>query len=117
MREVTTEIFSEVAANLGIAQRDVGDEEILDRLLLPMINDGAKILDEGIAVRASDIDVVYIYGYGWPVYRGGPMHYANSLGLKMVLEKIRHYHQLTGDDFWTPSPYLVELAENDGQFR
>ena len=82
-----------------------------------MVNEGAKILDEGIAVRASDIDVVYIYGYGWPVYRGGPMHYANSLGLDKVLEKIRHYHQLTGDDFWTPSPYLVALAENGGQFQ
>lgn len=117
VREVTTRIFSEVAANLGIAQRNVSDEEILDRLTLPMVNEGAKILDEGIAVRASDIDVVYIYGYGWPVYRGGPMHYANTLGLDKVLEKIRHYHQLTGDDFWTPSPYLVALAENGGQFQ
>ena len=59
-------------------QRDISDEEVLDRLLLPMINEGAKILDEGIAVRASDIDVVWV-GYGWPRYRGGPMQYANSL--------------------------------------
>jgi 3-hydroxyacyl-CoA dehydrogenase len=115
--ETTTEIFSEVAVNLGINQRDINDEEILDRLLLPMINEGAKILDEGIAVRASDIDVVYVYGYGWPVYRGGPMHYANTLGLDKVLEKLRHYHQITGDDFWAPSPYLVKLAESGGQFQ
>ena len=82
-----------------------------------MINEGAKILDEGIAVRASDIDVVYVYGYGWPVYRGGPMHYANKLGLDKVLEKLRHYQKQSGDDFWAPSPYLVKLAEAGGQFQ
>ncbi|CAN0587229.1 unnamed protein product [Ectocarpus sp. 12 AP-2014] len=81
-----------------------------------MINEGAKILDEGIAVRASDIDVVWIYGYGWPRYRGGPMHYANSLGLETVLEKIRHYHALTGDDVWEPSPYLTGLVERGESF-
>ncbi|MDA0759054.1 MAG: 3-hydroxyacyl-CoA dehydrogenase NAD-binding domain-containing protein [Proteobacteria bacterium] len=117
VRDSTTEIFSEVAANLGVSQRDINDEEILDRLLLPMINEGAKILDEGIAVRASDIDVVYVYGYGWPVYRGGPMHYANKLGLDKVLEKLRHYQKQSGDDFWAPSPYLVKLTEAGGQFQ
>lgn len=117
MREITTQIFSEIAANLGVTQRAVSDEEILDRLLLPMINEAAKILGEGIAVRASDIDVVYVYGYGWPVYRGGPMHYANTLGLDKVLEKIRRYQQLTSDDFWAPSPYLVNLAENGQRFQ
>jgi 3-hydroxyacyl-CoA dehydrogenase len=116
-REQTTEFYRELAANTGVEQRDISDEEILDRLLLPMINEGAKILEEGIAVRASDIDVVYVYGYGWPVYRGGPMHYANSLGLDKVLEKIRHYHQLTGDDFWAPSPYLINLVEIGQQFQ
>ena len=59
---------------------------------------------------------VYVYGYGWPVYRGGPMHYANSLGLDRVLERIRHYHQLTDSDFWEPSPLLVSLAEKGEQF-
>jgi 3-hydroxyacyl-CoA dehydrogenase len=117
VRESTSEIFSEIAANLGVSQRDISDEEILDRLLLPMINEGAKILEEGIAVRASDIDVVYVYGYGWPVYRGGPMHYANTLGLDKVLEKIRYYHSITGDNFWAPSPYLVKLAEAGEQFQ
>jgi 3-hydroxyacyl-CoA dehydrogenase len=81
-----------------------------------MINEGAKILDEGIAMRASDIDVVYVYGYGWPIYRGGPMHYANSIGLDKVVEKLRHYQDKTGDDFWTPSPYLVDLAANGKHF-
>ena len=70
---VTAELFAEVAAAQGVTQGDISDEEILDRCLLPMINEGAKILEEGIAVRASDIDVTYVYGYGWPVYRGGPM--------------------------------------------
>ena len=116
-REQTSRFYLETAEGQGVAQREITDEEILDRLLLPMINEGAKILDEGIAVRASDIDVVYVYGYGWPVYRGGPMHYANSLGLDLVLEKIQHYHQQTGDDFWAPSPYLVKLAEEGKKFK
>jgi 3-hydroxyacyl-CoA dehydrogenase len=114
---VTTELFAEVAAAQGITQGNISDEEILDRCLLPMINEGAKILEEGIAVRASDIDVTYVYGYGWPVYRGGPMHYANTMGLDKVLAKIRHYHKLTGDDFWAPSPLLVSLAEQGKRFK
>jgi 3-hydroxyacyl-CoA dehydrogenase len=114
---VTAELFAEVAAAQGVTQGDISDQEILDRCLLPMINEGAKILDEGIAVRASDIDVTYVYGYGWPVYRGGPMHYANSLGLDKVLAKIRHYHETTGDDFWAPSSLLVSLAEQGKRFK
>ena len=114
---VTAELFAEVAATQGVTQGDISDQEILDRCLLPMINEGAKILDEGIAVRASDIDVTYVYGYGWPVYRGGPMHYANSLGLDKVLAKIRHYHETTGDDFWAPSSLLVSLAEQGKRFK
>jgi 3-hydroxyacyl-CoA dehydrogenase len=114
---VTAELFAEVAKAQGITQGDISDEEILDRCLLPMINEGAKILEEGIAVRASDIDVTYVYGYGWPVYRGGPMHYANSMGLEKVLAKIRHYHESTGDDFWAPSPLLVSLAEQGKRFK
>ena len=114
---VTAELFAEVAAAQGVTQSDISDEEILDRCLLPMINVGAKILEEGIAVRASDIDVTYVYGYGWPVYRGGPMHYANSMGLDKVLAKIRHYRESTGDDFWAPSPLLVSLAEQGKRFK
>ena len=114
---VTAELFAEVAAAQGVTQGDISDEEILDRCLLPMINEGAKILEEGIAVRASDIDVTYVYGYGWPVYRGGPMHYANSMGLDKVLAKIRHYRESTGDDFWAPSPLLVSLAEQGKRFK
>lgn len=114
---VTAALFAEVAEAQGITQGDISDEEILDRCLLPMINEGAKILDEGIAVRASDIDVTYVYGYGWPVYRGGPMHYANSMGLDRVLAKIKHYHETTGNDFWAPSPLLISLAEQGKRFK
>jgi 3-hydroxyacyl-CoA dehydrogenase len=114
---VTAELFAEVAQAQGITQGEISDEEILDRCLLPMINEGAKILEEGIAVRASDIDVTYVYGYGWPVYRGGPMHYANTMGLDKVLAKIRHYHESTGDDFWAPSPLLVSLADQGKRFK
>ncbi len=113
---VAEELFAEFAAKAGISRREITDEEILERCVLPMINEGAKILDEGIAIRASDIDVVYVYGYGWPVHRGGPMHYANSLGLDKVLARLRHYHELTGDDFWKPSQYLVALAEKGDRF-
>tara|TARA_R110002072_G_scaffold25932_8_gene86351 strand:+ start:1540 stop:3609 length:2070 start_codon:yes stop_codon:yes gene_type:complete len=111
---VTIELFEEFAAKAGITRREIDDEEILDRLLLPMINEGAKILQEGIALRASDIDVVYVYGYGWPVYRGGPMHYANTIGLDQVVEKLRRYQAQSGEAFWEPSALLLNLAE-EGQ--
>jgi 3-hydroxyacyl-CoA dehydrogenase len=113
---IVQELYAEFAARAGIAQREISDEEILERCILPMINEGAKILEEGIAIRASDIDVVYVYGYGWPVYRGGPMHYANSLGLDKVVEKLRAYQQSSGSDFWKPSQYLVDLAEKGARF-
>ncbi len=113
---IVQELYAEFAARAGIAQREIADEEILERCILPMINEGAKILEEGIAIRASDIDVVYVYGYGWPVYRGGPMHYANTLGLDKVVEKLRAYQQGSGSDFWKPSQYLVDLAEKGGRF-
>ena len=113
---MTAELYKEFAAKENIERREISNEEILERCLLPMINEGAKIIEEGIAQRASDIDVVYVYGYGWPVYRGGPMHYANSLGLDKVLERIRHYHQTTGNDFWKPSSLLVSLAEKGEKF-
>jgi 3-hydroxyacyl-CoA dehydrogenase len=113
---IAGELFAEFAGKAGITQRDISEEEILERCILPMINEGAKILDEGIAIRASDIDVVYVYGYGWPVYRGGPMYYANSLGLEKVVAKLRGYQQSSGDDFWEPSQYLVDLAEKGGRF-
>ena len=80
-------IIRDFAASKGVEQREISDEEILERCTYPMINEGAKILEEGKAQRASDIDIVWIYGYGWPVYRGGPMFYADTVGLKTVLRQ------------------------------
>ncbi|MEH6636164.1 MAG: 3-hydroxyacyl-CoA dehydrogenase NAD-binding domain-containing protein [Halioglobus sp.] len=113
---VVTDIIQQFAEQAGIQPRDISDEEILQRCIYPMINEGAKILQEGIAIRASDIDVVWVYGYGWPLYRGGPMHYANSIGLPKVVEVLRHYQQQTGDDFWQPCELLTNLAEQGKGF-
>ena len=91
----------------------ISDEEILERCIYPMINEGAKILDEKIAIRPSDIDVVWVNGYNWPVYRGGPMHYADQLGLKNVVAKLTEFQKTHGDAF-KPAPLLEKLA-NEGK--
>jgi 3-hydroxyacyl-CoA dehydrogenase len=109
------EIIRAFAASKGIAQRKIPEAEILERLVYPMINEGAKILEEGKAQRASDIDVVWIYGYGWPVYRGGPMFYADTVGLRAVLEELKEYQARYGDDF-RPAPLLEKLAAEGGSF-
>jgi 3-hydroxyacyl-CoA dehydrogenase len=109
-------MIREFTASKQIRQRDVTDEEILERCLIPMVNEGAKILSEGIAIRASDIDTVWVHGYGWPVYRGGPMHWANSYGLDKIVARM---HDFAKDDtaFWTPAPMLEELAAKGGGFK
>ena len=113
---VATEIIQEFAARAGFAQRTIADEEILQRCLYPMINEGAKILQEGIAVRASDIDVVWVYGYGWPKAHGGPIYYANSIGLDKVSSALRDFQQHSSDDFWEPCRLLLELAQQGKGF-
>ncbi len=100
----------------GIERHAISDDEILERCLYPMINEGAKILDEGIAQRASDIDVVWMTGYGWPVYRGGPMHYAEAVGLDKVLDRMKSYHTKHGDDF-KPSALLERLVAEHKSFK
>jgi len=109
------QIIRGFAASKGVAQRKIADAEILERCTYPMINEGAKILAEGKAQRASDIDVVWIYGYGWPVYRGGPMFYADTVGLKTVLERLREFEARFGADF-KPAPLLEKLAAEGGVF-
>lgn len=104
-------IILEFSAKAGLERRSVSDQEILERCIYPMINEGAKILEEGIAIRASDIDVVWVYGYGWPVYRGGPMHYADSIGLDKVVATLRKYAEATGNAAFEPAPLMVRLAE------
>ena len=108
---VVEQIIAEVAKEQGITRRQIGVEEIQQRLLYPMVNEGAKILEEKIAIRASDIDVIWVYGYGWPIYRGGPMFWADSIGLKAVRDQMLAYKKQSGDDFWTPAPLLDRLAE------
>jgi 3-hydroxyacyl-CoA dehydrogenase len=108
-------IIVDFAAKKGVNRRVISDEEILERCLYPMINEGAKILEEGKALRASDIDIVWINGYGWPVYRGGPMFYADTIGLKTVLDRMKAFQATMGDDF-KPSALLEGLVEKGGTF-
>ena len=114
--EVQTLIQNE-AAKLGINQRLISDEEVLSRCIYPLINEGARLLEEGIAQRASDIDVVWINGYGFPAYRGGPMHYADRVGLKKIYDQICKYRDTLGNEFayWEPAPLLERLALEGGQ--
>jgi 3-hydroxyacyl-CoA dehydrogenase len=107
-------IIVDVATTMGITRRPISDEEILQRLLYPMVNEGAKILEEKIAIRASDIDVIWVYGYGWPVYRGGPMFWADSIGLRALRDRMLEFKKATGDGFWTPASLLDRLA-NEGK--
>jgi 3-hydroxyacyl-CoA dehydrogenase len=99
---------------LGMERRPVSKEEIVERMIYPMINEGARILEEGIAMRPSDIDVTWVYGYGWPIYRGGPMFYADQVGLKHIADRLSHYAKETGDATLEPAPLLVKLA-NEGK--
>jgi 3-hydroxyacyl-CoA dehydrogenase len=112
---VVEKIIRDFAASKGIAPRVVSEQEILERCIYPMINEGAKILEEGIAIRASDIDVVWVNGYGWPVYRGGPLFYGDSIGLDKVLAKMQDFQARFGDDF-KPAKLLVDLVAQGKSF-
>ena len=103
-------------AKAGATPRVVSKEEILERCLFAMINEGAKILEEKIAIRPSDIDIVWINGYGFPVYRGGPMFYADTVGLKNVVAKLEAYGPKMGASF-TISPLLRRMAEEGKRFQ
>ena len=100
----------------GIAQREFTDTEILERSLYGLINEGARILEEGHVQRAADIDVIYINGYGFPAWRGGPMFYADTIGLPRICERIREFERQMGDR-WKPAPLLLRLAEEKKSFR
>ena len=109
-------LILELSEALGTTRRELSDEEILQRSLYPLINEGAKILEEGISSRPGDIDVVWVCGYGWPVYRGGPMVYADSIGLPTVLEALKRFEQQDEDDFWRPAALLEQLVAADKGF-
>lgn len=113
---VVEELIQSFSAQKGITRRAYSDDEILARCIFPMINEGAKIIEEGISARPSDIDVVWVNGYGWPVYRGGPMFYGDQVGLSHVLETLEKFQAADGDDFWTPSPLLVRLVKEGKSF-
>jgi 3-hydroxyacyl-CoA dehydrogenase len=108
-------IILEVAAETGIVRRPIADDEILARLLYPMVNEGAKILDEKIAIRASDIDVIWVYGYGWPMYRGGPMFWADEIGLSKIRDRLLEWQRREGD-VWKPAAMLDRLVAKGERF-
>src|SRR5712671_7824246 len=103
-------IILETSSRLGVNRRPFGAEEIVERMIFPMINEGARILDEGIATRPGDIDVIWVYGYGWPVWRGGPMYYADRLGLGHIRDRLTFYADRSRDESLRPAPLLARLA-------
>ena len=109
-------LVESMAVAHNITRREFSDAELVLRLILPLINEGAKILEEGIAQRPGDIDVVYVFGYGFPVYRGGPMQYADELGLASVYEQLTRLHQETGEASWQPATLIKTLAETGSSF-
>ena len=109
-------IIAEVRRKAGISPRVIPKEEIFERMIYPMLNEGARILEEGIATRPSDIDIIWIHGYGWPVWTGGPMYYADQVGLKHVAKRLSAYSERTRDPSLQPAPLLQRLAERGEGF-
>jgi 3-hydroxyacyl-CoA dehydrogenase len=109
------QLFAEAAKRAGVAPREAGDDEIRDRLLYALINRGAYLLEEGVALRPGDIDIVYVYGYGFPPHHGGPMWYADEVGVARVYERIRGFEAEFGSH-WKPSELLAEIAKRHGAF-
>ena len=115
---VTEQLITDYRAAHGITPRKIGDEEIVERCIFALVNEGARILEEGIAARASDIDLVYLNGYGFPLHRGGPMLYADTVGLPQVVRSLRRFAAEPGaDGSWQPAPLLVRLAEEGRSFN
>ena len=116
---VVAEMLDAHRATLGIAPRKVDDEEIVQRLVFALVNEAAHILAEGIANKASDIDIVYVFGYGFPPQRGGPLHYADQFGLARVVAAMQRFARNPHDDagFWQPAPLLAELAASHRTFN
>ena len=112
-----TALIEKASADLGIERRDVSDDEILERCLYPLVNEGARLLAEGIAARPLDIDLIWIYGYGFPRYRGGPMHWADEIGPAQILERLEHYARTCDPDWLEPAPLLREVAGQGTTFR
>jgi len=110
-------IIEEGRKALGITPRKISNEEIVERCVLALVNEGARILEEGIASRASDIDMVYLTGYGFPLFRGGPMLYADMQGLIAVERALKRYRAQTGNAFWEPAALIVKLVAEGRTFN
>ena len=117
--KVVTDMIEKHRADLGLTPRKISDDEIVHRLVYALVNEGAKIVDEGIAMRASDIDMVYLTGYGFPLHRGGPMNYADTVGLFNVVGAMKRFAANPLDDasFWQPAPLLAKLAAEGRSFN
>jgi 3-hydroxyacyl-CoA dehydrogenase len=115
---VVEELVAKYRKEIGLAPRSIGAKEIVDRLMLSLVNEGAQILAEGIAQRSSDIDMVYLTGYGFPLWRGGPMFWADQAGLYDVMQRMRRLGRNPHGDpgFWKPAPLLEQLALAGGRF-
>ena len=111
------QMIVEASRRLGIDRRIIDKQEIIERLVFPIVNEGARVLAEGIVQRPGDIDVVWTYGYGWPAWRGGPMHYADETGLAHICERLTQFSALTGDPQLAPAPLLKELVSSGRTFR
>jgi 3-hydroxyacyl-CoA dehydrogenase len=109
-------LLESVAARAGIRRRPIRDEEIIERTIYSLINEGARVLEEGIAHRAADIDVIYLTGYGFPAYRGGPMFYADQVGLRRIHDRVSAFRRELGPR-WEPAPLLTQLARQGSTFR
>jgi 3-hydroxyacyl-CoA dehydrogenase len=113
---IVRELVEKTSAELGFTRRAITGEEIIERCFYVMVNEGAKILEEGHAGRAADIDVIYTTGYGFPAWRGGPMWFGDTVGLKKVYDRICEFERQFGPDLWAPAPLLKKLAESGGTF-
>ncbi|MBT3710225.1 MAG: 3-hydroxyacyl-CoA dehydrogenase, partial [Gammaproteobacteria bacterium] len=113
---IADEVVAKVAKDSGLKQKAFSDDEILKRCIYPLVNIGAKLLEEGHALRAGDIDTVYVNGYGFPTYVGGPMWFADTQGLDTVLADIERFYDETGDAVWQPSELLKKLVAEGKTF-
>ena len=116
--KLVEDMIAKHRTELGITPRKISDEEIVQRLVFALVNEGARIVEEGIALRASDIDMVYLTGYGFPLFRGGPMNYADTVGLFNVVQAMKRFAKNPNDDatFWQPAPLLAKLAAEGKTF-
>src|SRR5690606_30374696 len=110
------ELITTVAKEQGRERRAVSDQESVERCMYALVNEGAKILEEGIAARPLDIDMIWIFGYGFPRYRGGPMFWADEVGLPKILERLEHYRETADPDWLEPAPLLKRLAADGKTF-